>query len=95
MILDNGPESSGTALDARAVQNAFIESLNGKLRDECLNARWLLTLREAWLVIEAWRREHNEERKHSTIREMPPMEFTHDHQDRARIAQESPSLAVV
>jgi putative transposase len=82
LILDNGPEFAGTALDAWAaqhgvhlhfiqpgkpVQNAFIESFNGKFRDECLNEHWFLTLHEAQLVIEAWRREYNEERTHSTI----------------------------
>ncbi len=110
LILDNGPEFAGTALDAWAVQrgvqlhfiqpgkpvqNAFIESFNGKFRDECLNEHWFLTLQEAQLVIEAWRREYNEERTHSTIGDMTPIEFIHNHQDRARIAQESPSLAVV
>jgi transposase InsO family protein len=68
VILDNGPEFAGTALDAWAaqhgvhlhfiqpgkpVQNAFIESFNGKFRDECLNEHWFLTLQEAQLVIEA------------------------------------------
>lgn len=75
VILDSVPEFAGTALDAWAVQhgvhlhfiqpgkpvqNAFIESFNGKFRDECLNEHWFLTLQEAQLVIEAWRREYNE-----------------------------------
>lgn len=38
----------------KPVQNAFIESFNGKFRDECLNEHWLVALREAQLVIEAW-----------------------------------------
>jgi putative transposase len=110
VILDNGPEFSGTALDAWAgqhgvslhfiqpgkpVQNAFIESFNGKFRDECLNEHWFLTLQEAQVVIEAWRREYNEERTHSTIGDMTPMEFIHNHQHRTQAAQESTSLAVV
>lgn len=110
MILDNGPEFAGTALDAWAaqhgvhlhfiqpgkpVQNAFIESFNGKFRDECLNEHWFVTLQEAQLVIEAWRREYNEERPHSTIGDMTPMEFIQNHHDRAQTAQESTSLAVV
>jgi len=83
----NGPEFAGTALDAWAaqhgvqlyfiqpgkpVQNAFIESFDGKFRDECLNEHWFLTLQEAQLVIEAWRREYNEERTHSTIGDVTP-----------------------
>ena len=90
MILDNGPEFAGTALDAWAVQhsvhlhfiqpgkpvqNAFIESFNGKFRDECLNQHWFLTLQKSQLVIEAWRREYNEERTHSAIGNLTPMEF--------------------
>ena len=110
LILDNGPEFAGTALDAWAaqrgvhlhfiqpgkpVQNAFIESFNGKFRDECLNEHWFLTLQEAQLVIETWRREYNEERTHSTIGDVTPLEFIHNYQTGAHLAQESTSLAVV
>lgn len=110
LILDNGPEFAGTALDAWAahhgvqlhfiqpgkpVQNAFIESFNGKFRDECLNEHWFLTLQEAQVVIEAWRREYNEERTHSTIGDVTPMEFIHNQQNRSQAAPESTSLALV
>ena len=110
VILDNGPEFSGTALDAwvgqhgvrlhciqpeKPVQNAFIESFNGTFRDECLNEHWFLTLQKAQVVIEAWRREYHEERMHRTIGDVTPMEFIQNHQDRSRAAQESTSLAVV
>ncbi len=110
LILDNGPEFAGTALDAWAaqhgvhlhfiqpgkpVQNAFIESFNGKFRDECLNEHWFLTLEEAQLVIEAWRREYNEERTHSSLGDVTPREFIRDYQTGAYRAQESTSLAVV
>lgn len=110
LILDNGPEFAGHALDTWAfqrgvtlhfiqpgkpVQNAFIESFNGKFRDECLNEHWFLTLQEAQVVIEAWRREYNEERTHSTIGDMTPMEFIRNHQNRTQAAQELTSLAVV
>ena len=110
LILDNGPEFSGTALDAWAfqrggtlhciqtgkpVQNAFIESFNGTFRDECLNEYWFLTLQEAQVVIEAWRKEYNEERTHSTIGDMTLMEFIHHHPNRTQAAQELTSLAVV
>ena len=110
VILDNGPEFSGTALDAWAgqhgvtlhfiqpgkpVQNAFIESFNGKFRDECLNEHWFLTLQEAQVVIEAWRQEYNEERTHSAIGDVTPMEFIQNHQTRTQAAQESTSLALV
>ena len=110
LILDNGPEFAGTALDAWAaqhgvhlhfiqpgkpVQNAFIESFNGKFRDECLNEQWFLTLQEAQLVIEAWRREYNEERTHSSIGDVTPLEFIRNYQTGAYLAQDLTSLAVV
>ncbi|HSA85653.1 MAG TPA: IS3 family transposase [Nitrospira sp.] len=103
LILDNGPEFAGTALDAWAaqhgvhlhfiqpgkpIQNAFIESFNGKFRDECLNEHWFLTLPEAQLVIEAWRREYNEERTHSTIGDVTPHEFIQNHQNGVHLTQE-------
>ena len=43
-------------------QNAYVESFNGRLRDECLNEHWFTGLHHARVVIEAWRREYNEER---------------------------------
>ena len=79
----------------KPVQNAFIESFNGKFRDECLNEHWFLTLREAQLVIEAWRREYNEERPHSAIGNLTPREFINHHHNQPQTAQESTSLAVV
>jgi putative transposase len=75
--------------------NLTFNPLHGKFRDECLNEHWFLTLQEAQVVIEAWRREYNEERTHSTIEDMTPMEFIHNHQNRTQAAQESNSLAVV
>lgn len=60
-----------------------------------MNEHWFLTLQEAQVVIEAWRREYNEERTHSTIEGMTPMEFIYNHQNRTQAAQESTSLDVV
>ena len=79
----------------KPVQNAFIESLDGKFRNECLNEHWFLTLQEAQLVIEAWRREYNEERPHSSIGDVTPMEFINHHHNQSQTAQELTSLAVV
>jgi len=55
-------------------QNGFIESFNGKLRDECLNREWFLDVREARLVIERWRHFYNEQRPHSALGYCPPAE---------------------
>jgi putative transposase len=106
----SGAESAGTAMDAWAAQhgahlhfiqpgeptqNAYIESFNGKFRDESLNEHWLLTSLEAQVVIEVWRKEYYEERTHSTIGNLTPMEFINHHQNRPQAAQEFTSLAVV
>jgi putative transposase len=56
--------------------NAFIESFNGTLREEYLNEHWFLSLREAKREIEAWRRDYNEVRPHSSLGNLTPAEFT-------------------
>jgi putative transposase len=91
LVTDNGPEFAGRALDVWAyqrgvklhfiepgkpVQNAFVESFNGKMRDECLNEHWFGTLAEARQTIEAWRRDYNEVRPHSSLGNQTPQEFT-------------------
>jgi putative transposase len=90
IVLDNGPEFRGRALAAwseehgvrlefiqpgKPVQNAYVESFNGRLRDECLNANWFTSLRDARRKIEAWRRDYNQERPHSSLDYMSPEEF--------------------
>lgn len=56
-------------------QNAFIESFNGKLRDECLNENLFSTLAEARLTLETWKEDYNTERPHSALGNMTPTEF--------------------
>jgi putative transposase len=90
IVVDNGPEFRGRALSAwseergvrlefiqpgKPVQNAFVESFNGRLRDECLNAHWFTSLNDAKRKIETWRRDYNEQRPHSSLEYMPPAEF--------------------
>jgi putative transposase len=80
--LDNGPEFISKELDlwaflrgvtldfsrpGKPTDNAFIESMNGKFRGECLNANWFMSLDEARRKCEAWRRDYNEVRPHSAI----------------------------
>lgn len=52
-----------------------VESFNGRLRDECLNANWFATMSEAKRKIEAWREEYNRERPHSSLGYRTPEEF--------------------
>ncbi len=90
IIVDNGPEFTSRALDAWAykrrgglhflrpgqpVDNAFIESFNGKFRDECLNENWFLDLADARTKIEAWRQDYNTVRPHSALGNRTPAEY--------------------
>jgi putative transposase len=56
-------------------QNAYIESFNGKYRDECLNEEWFESLDDARKKIEAWRRDYNEDRPHSSLGYLSPAQF--------------------
>jgi putative transposase len=90
LIVDNGPEFIGKALDTWAwtrdvrlhfidpgkpVQHAYIESFNGRFRDECLNESWFTTVADARATIEAWRRDYNTQRPHSSLGDLTPDEF--------------------
>lgn len=90
LVMDNGPELTSKAVDAWAyrngvelrfiqpgkpVQNAYVESFNGKFRDECLNEHWFLGLDEAREVIEEWRQDYNEFRPHSSLDNLTPEQF--------------------
>jgi putative transposase len=85
-----GPEFAGKIMDewaythgvhinfiqpGKPTQNCFVESFNGRFRDECLNEHWFLSMRHAREIIENWRKEYNEERPHSSLKDMTPKEF--------------------
>jgi putative transposase len=87
---DQGPEFTGRALDqwatangvrlvltqpGKPTQNAYVESFNGKFRDECLNENWFTSIEHARAVIAIWRRDYNTVRPHSTIGDLTPAEF--------------------
>ena len=91
--VDNGPEFIGQAVDqwafahgvrlhfiepGKPVQNAFIESFNGKFRDECLNQNWFVSLDQARRIIEAWRVDYNTVRPHSSLGYRTPEEFARE-----------------
>lgn len=56
-------------------QNAYIESFNGRLRDECLNEHWFLNLAHAQAILEVWRREYNEERPKKALGGLTPTAY--------------------
>ena len=57
------------------MQNCYIESFNGTLRDECLNLHWFISLADARRTIEAWRADYNRGRPHSSLGNLTPEEF--------------------
>ena len=57
------------------VQNAYVESFNGRLRDECLNTNWFTRLSDARRKIETLRQDYNQQRPHSSLEYLPPTEF--------------------
>ena len=72
----------------KPVENAFIESFNGRLRDECLNVHQFGSLEAARVIIEAWRLDYNQYRPHSSLGHLTPNEFLDQHQGSA-IAEEA------
>jgi putative transposase len=95
---DNGPEFTSRAFMAwaqkhgirhiliqpgRPMQNGYIESFNGKFRDECLNEHWFETLQQARAEIAIWRLDYNEIRPHSSCHRIPPAKFAALHRQHA------------
>lgn len=89
-----GPEFSGALLDewsfknnikidfinpGKPVENCFIESFNGRFRDECLNENWFISLEKAKEIINNWREDYNTARPHSSLNNLTPSEFVEQH----------------
>ncbi|CAN8139491.1 transposase [uncultured Thiomicrorhabdus sp.] len=87
IVCDNGTEFTSKAMffwsketsvklqfiqPGKPTQNAFVESLNGKFRNECLNQHWFRTLDEAKYEIDQWREHYNHVRPHSSLNYLPP-----------------------
>jgi putative transposase len=97
IVVDNGPEFAGRTLDAWAyargvtlrfirpgkpIENAYVESFNGKFRDECLNEHWFVSLADAIATIEAWRIDYNSVRPHSALAGHTPQHFAQQEEAR-------------
>lgn len=106
IVCDNGPEFASTTLDrwayehgvrlafiqpGKPAQNPYVESFNGKFRDECLNENLFFDLRDARTKIETWRRDYNHVRPHKSLRQETPVAFAHNH-ERARSQAETMRL---
>lgn len=98
--VDNGPEFIGKALDAWAYQrqihlqfsrpgkpvdNRFIESFNGRFREECLNDNWFMNLQEARDIVETWRLDYNTARPHGSLNDLTPEEFVKKEQKKLQL----------
>ena len=81
--LEDWAYQHGVQLDfirpGKPVDNCYIESFNGRFRDECLNEHWFITMAHARSTIEAWRIEYNTERTHSSLNDLTPEEFRDAH----------------
>lgn len=90
ITVDNGPEFTGRALDewahrngikldysrpGKPTDNAYIESFNGRLRQECLDQHWFSSLEDAKIKIETWRIDYNEQRPHSSLGDQTPRAY--------------------
>ena len=77
--LEDWAYQRGVQLDfirpGKPVENAFIESFNGRLRDECLNVHQFTSIEDAKAKIEAWRVDYNQRRPHSSLGHLTPNEF--------------------
>ena len=88
--VDNGPEFTSKRLDqwaylngvgldfsrpGKPMDNGLIEAFNGRLRQECLNESWFLSLEDAREKVEAWRMDYNRERPHGALGNMAPLEY--------------------
>ena len=96
IVTDHGPEFAGKVLDqwahengvqlrfitpGKPVENCYIESFNGRLRDECLNENWFVNLYQAQVKIEEWRKDYNQVRPHSALGYRTPEEFAAEKQN--------------
>ena len=108
IVVDNGPEFVCKAVDqwahahgvelqfirpGKPIENAYIESFNGKLPGECLDQHWFLTLDQARRTIEAWRQDYNEVRPHSVLENLTPAEVIR-RWEAAQQHQSQPAVAV-
>ncbi len=95
IVMDNGPEFTSKAMlcwaqqrgvklhfidPGKPTQNAYIESFNGKFRDECLNQHWFSDLQEARTIVEQWRKDYNLARPHSSLGYLAPETFRQQHE---------------
>jgi len=110
ILTDNGPEFTSCALSewaydksihhifidpGKPVQNAYIESFNGKFREECLDSHWFKSLSDARMIIESWRIDYNTNRPHSSLGGLTPSEYALKISQQDSVNQTGLTLALV
>ena len=109
ITVDNGSEFCSRAMEAwamshevqlcfirpgRPVENGFIESFNGRLRDECLNVEWFTSLDDARQKLAKFREHYNQQRPHSALADRTPAAFAALHQGKANTSKVCPEFCV-
>ena len=99
ITIDHGTEFTSKAFDewafghgikldftrpGKPTENSFIESFNGRLRDECLNANEFMSIDDARDRIETWRQDYNQHRPHGSLGNLTPSEFARRGQETAQ-----------
>jgi putative transposase len=94
ITVDHGTEFTSKALEAWAwsrgvtldfirpgkpTENGYLESFNGRLRDECLNVQQFTSLKHAQAVMDAWRTDYNQQRPHGSLGHLTPVEYRRRH----------------
>lgn len=64
------------------MENVYIESFNGRFRDECLNEYWFVSMRHARQLMEEWRIKYNTERPHRSLGHLTRAQFAHGHEQK-------------
>ncbi len=106
LLCNNGSEFTSQIMDLRAYQpqvqmdfsrpgkstdNAYIESFNGILRRECLNAQWFMSMEDAQQQLVAWRQEYNVSRPHRAMQNQTPTEFARKQADNESVVDNQPA----
>lgn len=73
----------------KPVENAYIESFNGRFRNGCLNEDWFVSMRHARRLIEEWRIEYNTERTHNSLGYLTPVQFAQAHEVKKFLTSDS------
>lgn len=102
IVIDNGPEFTSKTMiiwacnagvnlhfikPGKPTQNAFVESFNGRFRDECLNQHWFTSFEEANRIVQLWKHDYNNVRPHSALGNLPPAQYARTKEEKELTGQ--------